>query len=148
MERLSNYTAVALTCAVVFLAFWALALSAGFGSLATAVPYVLNGLLPISLLIAFRVRSKAGHVAAGVFTAKRAATEGAVLGVCVAVTGVLGLFARAAYAAGPVAPEVLKYQLLPSAALLGGALGALHGVAIYLLAHRLLVSRSAKERAE
>jgi hypothetical protein len=124
-----------------FLVFWSFVLSSGFGGLTLAAPFILGGLAPIALLIALRVCAKAGAVAQGTYTVQRAALEGALFGAAVSVAGTVGLFIRSAQAAGPVPRDLLIYQLLPTAALLGGALGAGHGVLAFYATRKLATSR-------
>ena len=126
-----------------FLVFWSFVLSSGFGGLTLATPFILGDLAPIALLIALRVWAKAGAVAQGAYKVQRAALEGALLGAAVTVAGAVGLFLRSAQAAGPVPRDLLIYQLLPTAALLGGALGAGHGVLPFYATRKLASSHGA-----
>jgi len=124
-----------------FLVFWSFVLSSGVGGLTLAAPFILGGLAPIALLLALRVLAKAGAVAQGTYTVQRAALEGVLLGTAVSVAATIGLFIRSAQAAGPVPRDILIYQLLPTAALFGGALGAGHAVLAFYVTRKLTSSR-------
>jgi hypothetical protein len=127
--------AFAVSCAVII--EWGLLLTTASGSFDSSKRYIFGVVLPIAILIGWRIFSQFEGLVGKSYSVSSATKECAFLGAAVAVVVSLGELAPFMRDLDTDPPALLFYQIFLAAGLGGFALGAVHGAVLYYMARRI-----------